>query len=74
MKNILSHLLTAVAVLALTATLHSQAPGAAKTPLQQVQGLKAKNQELIEKQKQTLEKLDEIEKQSAQLKFLGKRS
>ena len=74
MKPILSHLITAAAVLALTATLHSQAPGAARSPLQQVQALKAKNQELIEKQKQTLEKLDDVEKQAAQLKILGKRS
>ena len=74
MKTILSHLLTAAAALALTATLHSQAPGPAKTPLQQVQALKAKNFELIEKQTQTLLKLDEIEKQSEQLKFLGKRT
>jgi serine protease inhibitor ecotin len=74
MKNILSHLLTAAAVLALTANLHSQAPGAEKTPLQQAQALKAKNLELIEKQTQTLLKLDEIEKQAEQLKFFGKRS
>ena len=74
MKNFLSHLLNAAAVFALTATLHSQAPGAARTPLQQAQALKAKNQELIEKQKQTLDKLDELEKAAAQLKIFGKRS
>jgi Spy/CpxP family protein refolding chaperone len=74
MKIILSHLLTAAAVFTLTATLHSQAPGASKTPLQLAQALKAKNQELIEKQKQTLEKLDDLDKQAAQLKIFGKRS
>lgn len=74
MKTILPFLLSIAAVFALTVKLHSQAPGAAKTPLQQVQALKAKNQQLLEKQAQTLLKLDEIEKQSEQLKFLGKRT
>ena len=74
MKTLLSILFSLAAVFALNATLHSQAPGPAKTPLQQVQALKAKNLELIEKQTQTLLKLDAIEKQSEQLKFLGKRT
>ena len=62
-------------VLALSANLQSQAPvPAAKTPLQILQGMKLQNQQLAEKQAQTLLKLAELEKETQQLKFLGRRT
>jgi hypothetical protein len=62
-------------VIALSATLRSQAPNASgKTPLQTLQAMKLQNQQLAEKQAQTLLRLDEIEKETQQLKFLGKRT
>ena len=51
MKTLLSLTLSAVAFLALAANLHSQAPAAApQTPLQILQAMKAKNEDLIGKQ------------------------
>ena len=67
--------LSLIAVLALSTDLHSQAPVAnAKTPLQTLQAMKVQNQQLAEKQAQALLKLDEIEKEAQQLKFLSKRT
>ena len=74
MKTFLSLTLSAVALFAHALNLHSQAPAAPKTPLQIIEAMKAKNAELIEKQTQTLEKLDDLEKQSGQLKAFGKRT
>lgn len=61
-------------VFALATSLHSQAPGAARTPLQELQDIKAKNQLQIEKQSALLPKLEELEKNAHQLKFFGKRT
>ena len=74
MKTFLSLTLSATALFALALNLHSQAPAAAKSPLEILQAMKAKNQELLEKQAQTLQKLDEIEKESGQIKILAKRT
>ena len=74
MKTFLSLALSAVALFALAVNLHSQAPAAPKTPLQILEAMKAKNQELLEKQAQTLLKLDDLEKDSGQLKIFGKRT
>ena len=75
MKTLLSLTLSAVAFLALAASLHSEAPAAAlPSPLQILQAMKAKNQDLIEKQTATLQKLDELEKEAEQLKIFGKRT
>jgi hypothetical protein len=46
----------------------------AKTPLETLQAMKLQNQQLAEKQAQTLLKLEEIEKETQQLKFLGRRT
>lgn len=62
------------AAFGLAAHLHSEAPGAANTPLQQAQALKAKNLEIIQKQTATLEKLDDLAKDAQQLKIFGKRT
>jgi hypothetical protein len=66
--------LVAACTLALTAHLHSQAPGAPKSPLQQLQDVKKKNQELLEKQGAALQKLEAIQKEAEQVKFLAKRT
>ena len=66
MKTLLSLTLSVAALLALAANLHSQAPAvpaAPKSPMQILQAMKAKNQEIIEKQTATLLKLDELEKE-----------
>lgn len=66
----------AVAILAVSlafaVNLHSQV-AAPKSPIDQLKALKAKNLELIEKQKATLLKLDEIEQQAEQMRFMVKR-
>lgn len=53
---------------------HSQAPTAAQTPLQRLEAIRTKNKQLIDRQTETLKLLDEVQLQSQQLKFLGKRS
>ena len=73
MKTLTFAGLMAVLCLAWTGVLHSQGP-APKTPLQQLEALKAQNQQLLEKQAATLTHLAEMEKLSAQLKVMGKRS
>ncbi len=74
MKTFISLTLAAAALLALGLDLHSQDAASAKTPLQILQDLKAKNKELIEKQKLTLQKLDELDKEAAQIKALAART
>ena len=74
MKTLRIFALTGICALGLTARLHSQAPDAPKTPLQQVEALKAQNQTLLEKQTATLLKLDELQKEATQIKILGKRT
>jgi hypothetical protein len=59
--------------LVFSAKLHSESPGD-KSPLQTAYGLRDKNKEIIEKQTQTLQKLDELEKAATQLKAFAKRS
>lgn len=61
------------AVLVFSAKLHSQAPSD-KTPLQTAYGLRDKNKEIIDKQTQTLQKLDDLEKAASQLKAFSKRT
>ena len=73
MKAIVPAFITAAALLALAVNLHSQGV-APKSALDRLRDLKVKNAELIEKQNATLQKLDEIEKASEQLRFFSKRS
>ena len=58
---------------AVTAQLHSQAP-APKTPLEQLRLVRTQNQQLLEKQTATIVKLDELQKEAAQIRFMTKRS
>lgn len=73
MKSWTSPLVIAASLGVLVVNLHSQAP-LAKSPGEQLKALKAKNAELLELQKQTLLKLDEMDKQAEQIRFLAKRS
>jgi hypothetical protein len=73
MKSLTPFLAITVALLSLVMNLRSQGT-LPKPPLEQVKALKAKNIEMIEKQKQTLLKLEEMEKQADQIRLLGKRS
>ena len=74
MKSTLILSFATVALFALSLNLHSQAPAASKSPIQILQAMKAKNQELIEKQKATLTQLDALEKEAEQMKIFAKRS
>ncbi len=87
MKTPLTLSLTAATLLALGLNLHSQAPvpvapaaapvvaaPASKATLQSLQAMKAKNQELLEKQAQTLILLETLEKEADQMKIFAKRS
>lgn len=73
MKLPLFFLVVAASLSVLAVNLHSQAP-VAKSPLDQLKALKARNATLLEQQKQTLLKLDEVDKQAEQIRFLAKRS
>lgn len=44
-----------------------------KSPVDKLRDIKAKNAELIEKQKATLEKLDDMDKQADQMRIFSKR-
>ena len=74
MKTFSIYFALATAAFTLTARLHSEPPAVPKTPLQQVQALNAQSQQVIEKQAATLVKLDELQKEAAQIKFLAARS
>lgn len=74
MKSLLAITLFVTGLLALGSTLRSQAPAAPKSAVQILQAMKAKNQELLDRQKQTLLRLDTLEKEAEQLKIFAKRS
>ena len=61
------------ALLGLAVNLHSQGI-MPKTPVDSLRALKVKNDDLLEKQKATLLKLDEMDKQAEQMRFFSKRS
>ena len=60
-------------IVTFAATVRSQTAAAAKTPLQQLQEMKAKNKAVLEKQEALLLKLEELHKDASQIKFLTKR-
>jgi len=59
---------------AFTLTVRSQAPAPAQTPLQALQVLKANNQKILNQQEATLQKLDELQKETHQLRIFARRS
>jgi hypothetical protein len=73
MKKLPSFLTVIAALLALGANLHSQSV-LPKSPGEQLKTLKARNTALLEQQKQTLLKLEELEKMADQIRLLAKRS
>ena len=72
MKKFSLALIAVSAFLGLALNLHSQGI-LPKTPVQKLHELKAKNDEIIQKQNTTLEKLDELDKQAEQMRFFVKR-
>lgn len=60
------------ALLGLAVNLHSQGL-VPKSPVEKLRELKTKNEEVIEKQKAALLKLDEMDKQADQMRILSKR-
>ncbi|HSI14425.1 MAG TPA: hypothetical protein VK961_20410 [Chthoniobacter sp.] len=72
MKKFAPAFIAVSALLGLAVNLHSQGI-LPKTPVQKLRELKAKNDEIIQKQSATLEKLDELDKQAEQMRFFVKR-
>lgn len=60
--------------IAATVQLQSQTPAAPRTPVQTLQLFKTQNEQLLEKQAATLQKLEALQKDSEQIKFLAKRT
>jgi len=58
---------------ALVLAVRAQTPAVPKTTLEQLKALKAANQTQLEKQTALLLKLDELQKEAAQIRFLTKR-
>lgn len=65
--------IAAAALLVFTSNVQSQQVLGARTPIQQLQQMKAANDQLLEKQTALLLKLDELHKEASQIKFLAKR-
>ncbi len=73
MKTFPLYLAIALGALLLALPLHSQVPQAPRTPLQALQAIKVQNDEHLKKQAEMIVKLDELQKQAQQIKFLSKR-
>jgi hypothetical protein len=73
MKTTTPILLIVAALLGLAVNLHSQGV-TPKSPVDRLRELKAKNEEIVEKQKAALLKLDEMDKQADQMRIFSKRS
>jgi uncharacterized protein HemX len=73
MNRISFFALVAALALGLGVSVHSQAPAQPKSVLQQLQAMKAQNQAVLDKQTALLLKLEELQKEAAQVKFLAKR-
>lgn len=71
-KDIL--ILIAALTLCGVSMLRSQDQAAAKNPVEMLKALKASNAELIDKQKKTLDGLDETVKTADQIRVLAKRT
>ncbi len=61
------------AAFALMPIAHSQAPTSPQSAVQRLQTIKTKNKELLDRQAETLKKLDALQLEAQQMKFLGKR-
>lgn len=67
-------ILVAAILLAGASVLHSQDAAAGKNPVQMLKALKASNADVIDKQKKTLDGLDDTQKTADQIRFLAKRT
>lgn len=74
MNRVRLFLCLGVAILMGAGKLQSQAPASARTPLQNLQSIRAANQKTLEQQAATLLKLEEIQKDSQQLRILARRT
>jgi len=74
MKTLSIILWSAAVAVALSTSVHSQAPAAPKSQSEMLQTIKAENAKHLEKQAATLRKLDELAKEVQQLKIFGSRS
>jgi len=72
MKTTTPFLFIVAALFGLAVNLHSQGV-TPKSSVDRLRDVKARNEEIIEKQKAALLKLDEMDKQAEQLRFLSKR-
>ncbi len=73
MKRALLWVLAGVLSVGVVGQVHSQGVAGPKSALQQLQALKAQNVALLTKQAATLQQLDTLQKESAQLKIFSKR-
>lgn len=73
MKTSALLLVCAALTFGLTSDVRSQA-AAPQTALQRLQAMRTQNQQLLLKQAAAITKLEELQLQAQQLKFLGKRS
>lgn len=73
MNRITFFALVAAISFGFSASVHSQAQAQTKTLLQQLQVMRAQNQTVLEKQTALMLKLEELQKEAAQVKFLTKR-
>ncbi len=74
MKTLALSLLAALLAVAVPASVRSQSARVPRTPLEQLQAMSLENQKLLERQAETLKKLEQLDLEAQQLKFLGKRS
>jgi len=63
----------AALIVSFAVNVQSQTAGVPKSTLQQLQEMKAKNKATLEKQEALLLKLEELNKDATQIKFLTKR-
>ncbi|MDQ3623030.1 MAG: hypothetical protein M3463_11145 [Verrucomicrobiota bacterium] len=73
MKTFPLYLAIALGALLLALPLHSQPPQEPRTPVQALQAIKAQNEQHLKKQAEMIAKLDELQKQAQQIKFLSAR-
>lgn len=73
MNRISFFAIVAAVALGFSASVHSQAPAQPVTVLQHLQAMREQNKTLLEKQTALLLRLEELQKQAAQVKFLASR-
>ena len=74
MRTSLLIAIAAAATIVGSTQLRSQAPVASQSPLEAVRAMRVQNQKLLEQQTATLQRLDELKKESAQMRIFARRS